>query len=156
MLAMYTRLPSLNIYLATLVELMYCSALSVLREVDVSLDPCLTRAIEQADQCRTLQCPGSAAHQDDQSRMGYGFCRLQEVIAVARHQDQTLRAGVTKHRFVAGIYRKRLSQPSDAVAEGLQREHDVIRDVVVQQEFHLASGTIWRATSTSISPRWSS
>jgi len=88
--------------------------------------------------------------------MGNGFCRLQEVIAVARYQDQLLRAGVSKNLIVPRINRKRFPQARNLVAEGLQGERHVVGDIVIEQELHSASGTIWRAARTSISPRWSS
>jgi hypothetical protein len=40
------------------------------------------------------------------------------------------------------------------MVQRLQGKRDIIRHVVVEQKLHGAD--IWRATSTSISPRWSS
>ena len=156
MLAMYTDLILRHIYLAAPMYWTYCSAPFASREVDISPDPCFTRTVEQANQGRALQRPGTAAHQYDQSGMRNDLGRLKEVIAVACHQDRSLHAGEAKNGFVRRIHRKGLSQPCNPVAEGLQREYHVVRDVVVKDEIHLASGTIWRATRTSISPRWSS
>jgi hypothetical protein len=39
------------------------------------------------------------------------------------------------------------------VAQRLQGEGDVVRHIVVEQEPHCVAAAIWRATSTSISPR---
>jgi len=49
--------------------------------------------------------------------------------------------------------RKHLAQLDDSVAQGLQGEGNVVRHIVVQQEFHCVAAAICRATSTSISPR---
>jgi hypothetical protein len=42
------------------------------------------------------------------------------------------------------------------VAELLQKVAQVVGDVVIRQEFHSEAAAICRATSRSISPRWSS
>ena len=48
------------------------------------------------------------------------------------------------------------SWPMLASRNDFQREGGVIRHVMVEQELHGVGADIWRATSTSISPRWSS
>jgi len=64
--------------------------------------------------------------------------------------------GKLENCLVGGIARRGFTQQRDAVPEMLQQIAQVVGDVMIEQKFHSEAGAICRATSRSISPRWSS
>ena len=83
----------------------------------------------------------------------YSLSRGEEVIAIARNEERLPLGCVPQHLLIRRGDRKHLAQLDDSVAQGLQGEGNVVRHIVVQQEFHCVAAAICRATSTSISPR---
>ena len=59
-------------------------------------------------------------------------------------------------RFIGGILRKGFTQKRHAVTELFEQVAQVFGHIVVKQELHSDADAICRATSKSISPRWSS
>ena len=125
-------------------------------EIDVVAQARFPGGIQEPDQGRPLQRPGLAADEYDDAMVRHARGGSQKVITIARDQRATTLAGQPQHLVVRRGHRQHLAQLDDGVPQCFQREADVIRHVVVEQEPHAAGADIWRATSRSISPRWSS
>jgi hypothetical protein len=80
----------------------------------------------------------------------------QKVIAVTSQEYATSLMGKPENFLVGRIVRKYLPQQTDVMTEFLQQVAQVVGDVMIGQELHSEAGAICLATSTSISPRWSS
>jgi len=76
-----------------------------------------------------------------------------EVVSIARDEDETVLDGVVHDRRVRRIAGKCLAQKRHAMPDVLQQMAQVVGDVVIEQEGHESVEDICRATSTSISPR---
>jgi hypothetical protein len=81
---------------------------------------------------------------------------LEEVIAIARDDDEIVTEAVVENRGVRGLARKRLTRATHLVSKMLEERAQFLRDVIVQEDIQDSPADICRATSTSISPRWSS
>ena len=76
-----------------------------------------------------------------------------EVVSIARDEDESVLNGVIQDRRVGCVARKHLAQKRHAMPDVLQQMAQVGGDVVIEQEGRESAGDICRATSTSISPR---
>ena len=76
-----------------------------------------------------------------------------EVVSIARDEDQSVLNDVIQDRRVGCVAGKHLAQKCHAMPDVLQQMAQVLGDVVIEQEGHESAGDICRATSTSISPR---
>jgi len=82
--------------------------------------------------------------------------QTQKVVPVAGQEYATSLVGESENGFVRGIARKGFAQQYDIMAEFLQQIAQVVGDIMIEQKLHSKAGAICRATSKSISPRWSS
>ena len=76
-----------------------------------------------------------------------------EVVAIARDEDEPVLTGVIQDRRVRRIAGKLLAQKRHAMPDVLQQIAQVVGDVVIEQDGPVSVEDICRATSTSISPR---
>ena len=61
-----------------------------------------------------------------------------------------------EHGLVGSVFRKGFTQEDDIVAELFEQVAQILGYVVIEEELHSDARAICRATSKSISPRWSS
>ena len=81
---------------------------------------------------------------------------MQKVVTVACQEQTAMLMGKLENRFIGGIYWKGFTQERHLVTELFEQVAEVVGHVVVKQESHSDACAICRATSKSISPRWSS
>lgn len=80
----------------------------------------------------------------------------QEIISIAREDDQVVLERVVENRGVGGLAGKRLAHATDLMSKVIEKVAQLLRDSMVQEKVHGSPVDICRATRTSISPRWSS
>jgi hypothetical protein len=100
--------------------------------------------------------PGFAADEYDEAVVSDASCGSQKIIAIAGDKHATTLAGQTQHLVIRRGARQHFTQLYDSVAQCFQGEGGVVLHVMVEHELHGVGADIWRATRTSISPRWSS
>ena len=125
----------------------------VSREVDVvdeTFGPC---SLEKSQQSSALGGPGSSSDHDNNAVVGSLSRELEEVVAIARDDDQIAMEGVVENRRVGGLARKRLARTTHVVSKVLEEVAQILRDIIIQEEVHRSPVDICRATRTSISPR---
>ena len=83
-------------------------------------------------------------------------CEMEKVVPVAGQQHAITLVGEPEHGFVGDVLRKGLAQENDIVAELFEQVAQILGHVMIEQELHSEARAICRATSKSISPRWSS
>jgi hypothetical protein len=125
-------------------------------EVDVVSETGLTGSIEEPKQRHAFFSTGSSADDNDDAMMRLRRREMQKVVPVAREEYGASLVGKPENGLIRRIARKCLTQQRDFVAELLQQIAQVVGDIMVQQELHSDADAICRATSKSISPRWSS
>ena len=83
---------------------------------------------------------------------------LQEVVAIARHQQAVALVRKLEDSGIGRFGRKDVAQANDLMIEFAQKVRQILGNVLIEQESHRWScaSAIWRATSRSISPRLSS
>src|SRR5665213_149633 len=125
-------------------------------EVDVVSEAGFSGTFKQPKQGHALFSTGSAPDDNDDALMRLRRCETQKVIPVAGQEYATSLMGKPENCLVGRIIRKALAQQGDIMAELLQQIAQVVRDLMIEQEFHSKAGAICLTTSRSISPRWSS
>ena len=98
----------------------------------------------------------STTDNDDDAVMGLLRREMEKVVPVASQSHATTLVGELEHGFVGGVLWKDFTQKDDLVAELFEQVAQILGHVVIEQELHSAACAICRATSKSISPRWSS
>lgn len=129
------------------------TAPGVSREVDVVGETFGLRSLEKSQQSSALGGPGSSSDHDDDAVVRSLSRELEEVIAIARDDDQIAREGLVENRRVGGLARKRLARATHLVSKVLEEIAQLLRDIIVEEEVHCSPIDICRATRTSISPR---
>jgi hypothetical protein len=81
---------------------------------------------------------------------------MQKVVPVKGKKYAARLVGKVENCLVGRIARKRFTQPGNIVTGLLQQVAQVVGDIMIQKELHSEAEAICRATSKSISPRWSS
>ena len=119
----------------------------------LSARPSAPALSEKSQQSSALGGPRSSSDHDDDAVVRSLSRELEEVIAIARDDDQIAREGVVENRRVGGLARKRLARATHLVSKVLEEIAQRLRDIIVQEEVHRSPADICRATRTSISPR---
>jgi len=125
------------------------------KRVHVVTETGLSRPFQESKQRRSFRGSRSATDNDDDAMMWRHFCEHKKIVAVAGQQYTTTFVSESEDGFVAGIFRKDFAQEGNTVAELLEQVTQIL-GYVVEQELHSEDGDVCRATSKSISPRWSS
>ena len=81
---------------------------------------------------------------------------LNEIIPIAGQEHTSMIVCKLQDDIIWGIWSKNFAQKGHIVAELLQQIAEILGHIVIEQEVHSRTWAICRATSTSISPRWSS
>lgn len=81
---------------------------------------------------------------------------MEKVVPVTGQEYATGLMRKTENGLVGGIARKCFTQQGDLVPELFQKIAQVIGNFMIEEELQYDAEAIWRATSKSISPRWSS
>lgn len=127
-------------------------------EVDVAAQTSLACPFEQSHEGRSLLRARSPPDEDDDAVMGLLLRQGDEVVAIAGHEQMSAIERAPKHRRVRGFRAEHVTDAQHSVIEFAQQVGEVFGDVLIEQEGHdgSADAAICRATSRSISPRWSS
>ena len=103
---------------------------------------------------RALGLPRVAADEHDQTCARLLSSQCEEIVPVARHQQQPLFAGGLQHLGVSRRHRQNRTQLSDIMTFLPQHPRDIRGHVVIAEKPHApAVRFIWRAISASISAR---
>ncbi len=127
-----------------------------LRKVDVVLNTALASALQESKQRRLLGRSCSTPDHDNDPAMRQPGCKLEEIVTVARQEDTTRLVRKLKDGFVGRVCREGFTQERHIVTELLEQIAQILGHVMIEQELHSEACAICRATSKSISPRWSS
>ena len=125
-------------------------------EVDVVLETSLSGVLQEPKQRRPFGSPGPAADDDHDAVMELLCCEMEKVVPVAGQQHAAALVGKLEHLFVGGVFCKGFTQEDDIMAELFEQVTQILGHVVIEKELHPDARAICRATSKSISPRWSS
>lgn len=125
-------------------------------EVDVVSEARFSRVLQQPQQRRALVAPSFSTDNDDDAMMCIRGSKTEKVVPITAQEHAARSMGEPENSLVGGIARKSLTQQHHLVPEFFQQIAQVVGDVMIEQELHYKAGAICRATSKSISPRWSS
>ena len=101
----------------------------------------LAGPFQQAKQRGPLVGSCSTPDHDHDSTVWLGLYETEKIVAVAGQEHTTAFIGKMQDHFVAEL---------------LKQIAEVVRDILIEQKRHSVVCDVWRATSKSISPRWSS
>lgn len=125
-------------------------------EIAVVREAGVRGALQEAEQSGALVRSRAPPNHDDDAGMWPLRAEREEVVAIAGDKDESVPNCIFQHGRVKRIPRKRIAQERDAVPEVGQQIAQVVGDIIVKEEGPRSAGDICHATSTSISPRWSS
>ena len=80
-----------------------------------------------------------------------GFGQLNEVVPVARHQQEITFVGELEHYRIGRLFGEHVPHQHNLMSELLEEIALLIRHIVIEQECHACSCAVWRATNRSIS-----
>ena len=80
----------------------------------------------------------------------------QKIVPVAGQKNAAIRVREFENRLVRRIAGKSFPQKRDIVAKLIEQINQIVGHIVIEQNSHAEADDICLATSTSISPRWSS
>lgn len=129
-------------------------------EIDVAGESGFAGAIQKSQQVCAFGLSSAAANENNQAGMGMRRCQGQKIIPVARHHQHGFRSRVSENFLIAGPNMQNLAQFDGPMSFGTKHAGNFRRHVMVQKKSHEMEAytmlLICRATSASISPRWSS
>jgi len=78
--------------------------------------------------------------------------QAEKVITIARNHQSVFAISIGQYLNIGRGPVHNLANENDDVAKFPQKVRQVIRHIVIEQEFHCSPAAIWRATKRSISP----
>lgn len=116
----------------------------------------LAGPFQQAKQRGPLVGSCSTPDHDHDSTVWLGLYETEKIVAVAGQEHTTAFIGKMQHCFIGRVAGECVTKEDHFVAELLKQIAEVVRDILIEQKRHSVVCDVWRATSKSISPRWSS
>lgn len=80
----------------------------------------------------------------------------QEIVTVAGQEDVAASVSELEHSLIGRFFGKAMPQEHYLIAKPLEQVPQILWNVLIEQKLHSDACAICPATSTSISPRWSS
>jgi len=128
--------------------------LLLLCKIDILADSLLSRSIQEAQQSNPFANACTTTNQYYEAGMRNLLGSGQKIIPVASDQHVAVFGSEEQNLLIGCFWMNQLPQLENFVAQSRKAIGHIIRHIMIEKEFHTGSpGAIWRATSTSISPR---
>ena len=126
-------------------------------KVNIACDPIFPGHAQQGQQISTFSLTAAAADEDDQAGIGMSGHQREEIVPVASHDHKPVCVGIVESIQVTNRHWQRVAQFRHFMSFATQYPRHFRGNVMIEEKPHDLSGPlIWRATSVSISARWSS